>query len=246
MNTFHTILRTFLFLLLVSTLSFEAFANTEYEDASTSRTIFNPTALPGSPKRTTLNIHNGLLWHLDHSVNSNLDMGIQLPLPAGFFFVGPTARVTGRISKNVHMGLFSNVGFFSMFLYENVNAFYFSGGPIITWGNEKYQVTASSLVIGGHSRGKTGYMILPTLGGSVSLSKAIKFQLEAITFQVPQADSYSELIGIIYGIRLIPRTGKLSADINFIAPISPTYSEVSGIYRTFPLGIPLISLRYRF
>jgi hypothetical protein len=115
---------------------------------------------------------------------------------------------------------------------------------MLTIGDSRRAVNVSVLTYGGSGRHKSGWAMLPGLGGSIQVSTRVKLNLEGYVITTPRKNKFVRAGAVLYGVRIFSRNGDMFGDISFLAPI---YNGIKDdLYKYLPLGIPILAFGFSF
>lgn len=224
-----------------------------YQDPAASRSVWTPTALPKPRKGVQATGFNLGLWHVEGTINNNIDVGSFVLLPIGLLAVAPTVRYHRSTSENFHYAFVGNAGFATSFASGfDANLFMYGGGPVVTLGTSEKYLNFALLGYGFHAAAgnelfdvdHSAYMVLPSIGGGIQVAGKVKLNAEFISFNGSDFSRDAGAIwAFVYGARIFSESGSIFGDISFVAPIA---SGVGDFYRTLPLGFPMLTLGFSF
>jgi hypothetical protein len=160
----------------------------------------------------------------------------------GFAFTfGGSINYVAPVAKKLSVGVVSNFGVMMTPMISE-KPFFYGGGPAITYGDNDFLISASTLFYGAHCDGEGTWLALPSIGASKRITNWARLQLEVV-IPILQEEDFNAIQGggIMYGIRLGKR---VFADVNFIAPFGG--GDVVEVYHYFPMGIPILSVGVTF
>lgn len=213
-----------------------------------SRMIFGTTALSRGAKKVYWTAYQIGVHFVDYAVSEHVEFGLGTALPVGIYGLMPRLKLLLHPTPKVHLGLQFTGGIFGTFIEGNVGFGAYTGGPVLSFGDEKLSFSTSFLFGGRSTYGDDGYrdddntrwIALGNAGVSWRLNRRVRLGLEV---NVPLHQGF-ELNGkfwvLMYGVRIFGE--HIYGDINMVVPL---FDGVEDVLRYMPLGVPFLVFGYK-
>ncbi len=217
-------------------------------DPAAARLIYTPTAFT-LPKRTWAATSYDIgHWSLAVGVHDNVELTFQTSIPVMFVHLGPGVKVSYPVSDLVRIGAWLNTQFLIPYIEDVNDAFVIAvgGGPLVSVGNRDmaFNVGVMSYGLWVGEDFHSVYVIDPTIGGSIRVSKRVKLNLELhVPLLGAEGNFWDEEAGkiwaLLYGVRIFG--DRLYGDVAFVWPI---FEQCWEVMKYVPVGFPLLAFGF--
>jgi hypothetical protein len=211
-------------------------------DPDPTRVIYAPSAHSRMKGNWSFTSFNTAYWNFAYGITDDLDISLRTLVPMGIYLINPTIKVRWELSKYARIAMMGHVAILGFFLIEDIEdrkVYTFSGGAIFTYGTRDTFLNFSVFYLSALTNEKHGYLIMPSIGGSIKIHRRVKLNIEVHHLILPQVEKhgYGKIWGILYGLRIYGHN--IFGDISFAIPIIPEVTR--EILSIFPIGIPFLS-----
>jgi len=214
-------------------------------DPDQGRAIYSHTGFAGRTGTVSAKAFNAGHWAIKYALNENVEIGGHISVPVFLFHFGPFVRVRGQVNDWLHVGGFAQVH--AVIGYENledVQAAFYGGGPIVSFGNPDLSLTVTAFVHGQSMKNaETTWSVVPVIALTARVHRMVKILAEGwLPFGGVRGRLWNqsgEVGGLIYGIRLFGDT--YYGDISFLWPF---FEDSWNLMKYMPLGIPLLNFGF--
>ncbi len=168
--------------------------------------------------------------------------GARIIAPLGFLAGGVQAKQTFGF-EGVHFGVFGSAGGIASLRdnRDNNSGFYFTGGALVTIGDEDAAFTAGGYIFGGRWN-HYGHAYVANANAFYRTSKRLKLIIDAFTpVATHRHSTFGKWTALSYGIRY--GGADMSGDIGFVLPI---HDDMGDLMKFAPLGIPFVTFNILF
>jgi hypothetical protein len=214
-------------------------------DPDQGRLVYTHSAFAAHPKRFTAKAFNVGHWSLKYAINEHIEVGGQVSVPVFLVHFGPFARARVQINEWLNIGGFAQVhAIFGYDDLEEIQAVFYGGGPIVTFGTPDLSLTVTAFVHGQHLKGEEeAWSVVPVVAVGVRVHRIVKIVAEG---WLPLGGVRGRLwtgVGdlgmLIYGVRLFNK--KMFGDISFLWPF---HEESWNFMKYMPMGIPILNFGF--
>jgi hypothetical protein len=214
-------------------------------DPDQGRLVYTHNAFAGRPKTFSAKAFNIGHWSLKYALNEHVEVGGHVSVPVFLVHFGPFVRARTRINDWLNIGGFAQVH--AIFGYEDmeeIQAVFYGGGPIVTFGNPDLSLTVTAFVHGQHVKNlDDAWSVVPVIAVGVRVHRIVKIIAEGWLpiggVQDRLWQGVGELGMLIYGVRIFNE--KIYGDISFLWP----FHEKSWEFMKYmPMGIPILNFGF--
>ena len=204
-----------------------------------SHLVYGSTAHAIPQGTASWNIANLGAWEFGYALRDDLHLSLLTGPPIGYIAFRPQLRYSFG-SDLVRGAVLVEGGTVIPYLSRADDTVgVLGGGAIVTVGGTRNFFSAGAYGYAGFGRNSTVGAILLTLGGQIEVSERLRIAVEGWLPFIPQNRNAVEAGLLFYGLKIVG--GRLYGNIGFAYIFA---SEVYGLYKYLPLGIPLLQFGF--
>lgn len=203
------------------------------------RVLWGQTAIGRQQGEASWSVYDLGYHTFDYGITDHLQFSVGTVIPIGIYALYPQLKLSAEPWTKIHVGLSFGGGTAGTYMDGVVGAAFWGGGPVFTFGDERFMINVAAPVGGAVPYGSgvhetVGWAVTPNIGVSYRVSRSVRLNLEHYSVVYKEMDVY--IGGVLYGVRIFNDT--LFGDVSFFIPIFP---GVEDVLKYIPLGFPLLT-----